>query len=91
LIILVVCTAMTCVTLAYLIDRFLNQLDAGTFVLTPAITLLLVLFAGFVTALMFTLKSLSDREAKTKELKEMQRTETALEAALATLILSYVN
>ena len=37
LILLTVCTAMSCVTLAYLIARFLDQLDAGEFVITRSI------------------------------------------------------
>ena len=91
LIILAVCTAMSCVTLAYLIDRFLNQLDAGELVFTRSITLLLVLLAGFVGALILTLKNLVNSEAKEKARKEMLRTESALESAVAALIMSYVN
>ncbi len=91
LIILVICTAMSCVTLAYLIDRFLNQLDAGEFVITRSIILLVILLIGFSLTLTFTLKSFNRKEAETRKIQELQRTESALEAALAALVLDYVK
>lgn len=91
LIILVICTAMSCVTLAYLIDRFLNQLDMGELVFTRSIILLLFLQVGFGLALILTLKNLAASESKEKKRKEFQQTESALESAVAAWIMSYVN
>ncbi len=91
LIILIVCTAMSCVTLAYLIDRFLNQLDAGEFVITRSIILLVILLTGFTLTLVFAFKDLSRKEAEVRKLQQVQRTESALEAALAALVLDYVK
>jgi uncharacterized membrane protein YidH (DUF202 family) len=91
LIILVICTSMSCVTLAYLIDRFLTQLDSGEFVFTRSIILLLLLQFGFGLALVMTIKNLADSEKKTKRRNELQQTESALESAVAALIMSYVN
>ena len=91
LIILVVCTAMSCVTLAYLIDRFLNQLDAGEFTVTRSIILLVLLLIGFSLTLALTFKSLTRKEAEARKRQEIQRTESALEAALAALVMDYVK
>ena len=91
LIILVVSTVMSCVTLAYLIDRFLNQLDAGEFVVTRSIILLVLLLIGFSLTLTLTLKSFTRKEAETRKRQELQRTESALEAALAALVMDYVK
>jgi uncharacterized membrane protein YidH (DUF202 family) len=91
LIILVICTAMSCVTLAYLIDRFLTQLDAGEFVFSRSIILLLLLQLGFGLSLIMTLKNLAATEKKAKRRNELQQTESALESAVAALIMSYVN
>ena len=91
LIILAVCTVMSCVTLAYLIDRFLNQLDAGEFVVTRSIILLVLLLIGFSLTLTFTLKSLNRKEAEARKRQDLQRTESALEAALAALVMDYVK
>ena len=82
---------MSCVTLAYLIDRFLTQLDSGEFVFTRSIILLLLLQFGFGLALVMTIKNLADSEKKTKRRNEVQQTETALGSAVAALIMSYVN
>ncbi len=38
-----------------------------------------------------TIKNLADSEKKTKRRNEVQQTETALESAVAALIMSYVN
>ncbi len=83
--------AMSCVTLAYMIDRLLNQLDAGDFVFTRSLTLLLVLFCVFVGILIFHFQQLSKKEANIRKSKEQERTESALETALAALIMSYVK
>lgn len=82
---------MSCVTLAYLIDRFLTQLDAGEFVFTRSIILLVVLQFGFGLALVMTIKNLAASENKAKKRNELQQTESALESAVAALIMSYVN
>ncbi|MES2526704.1 MAG: hypothetical protein V4598_06435 [Bdellovibrionota bacterium] len=91
LIILFICTIMSCVTLAYLIDRFLNQLDAGEFVLSRSIILLVLLLIGFCVTLTLTLKSLNRKQAEARKSQELQRTESALEAALAALVLDFVK
>ena len=91
IIILTVCTAMSCVSLAYLIDRFLDQLDAGELSITRSMIFLLVLLVGFVGALVYTLMNLTRKEEQIRKANEIQKTESALEAALAALIMSYVQ
>ena len=91
LIVLVICTIMSCVTLAYLIDRFLNQLDTGEFALTRSIILLVVLLMGLSITIILTLKNLTQKEAEIRKRQVTQRTESALEAALAALVLDYVK
>ena len=91
LIVLVICTIMSCVTLAYLIDRFLNQLDTGEFALTRSIILLVVLLMGLSLTIILTLKNLTQKEAEIRKRQVTQRTESALEAALAALVLDYVK
>lgn len=91
LIILFLCSIMSCVTLAYLIDRFLDQLDASEFVFTRSIGLLLLLLAAFVFTLIRTLATLTRKDPALTKAQERQKIETALETALAALIMSYVN
>lgn len=91
LIILSVCTAMSCVCLAYLIDRFLNQLDAGEFTFTKSIIFLLVILAGLVTAIILNLRSLTSKQKESRKKLEQERSANALETAFAALIMSYVD
>jgi putative copper export protein len=91
LIILFICSIMSCVTTAYLIDRFLNQLDAGEFVLSKSIVLLFVLLFGLGITIFFTLKNITSKAEEAKKIQEMKSTESALEAALAALVMSYVS
>ncbi len=91
LIILFVCTLMSCVTLAYLIDRLLNQLDGGYFEITRSICLLVILFCGFVLTLMVTLNNLTKKNQEAKRAQDKVKMETALETALAALVMSYVE
>lgn len=91
LIFIAISGAMGCVTLAYLIDRLLNQLDAGVFVLTKSMILLLVLLATFAGLLVYHFRRLSRENAEVRKKQERQQTETALEAAVAALIMSYVK
>ena len=72
------------------VARFLSQLDSGEFVLSRSIVLLVVLLLIFAGTLVFTLTRLTRREAQTRKQHELQRTESALEAALAALVMSYV-
>jgi ABC-type transport system involved in cytochrome bd biosynthesis fused ATPase/permease subunit len=91
MILLAICTAMSCVTLAYLIARFLDQLDAGEFVITRSIIFLSLLLIAFGGGLLYVFRELTQKFEKTRKENEIQKTETALENALAALVLSYVN
>ncbi len=91
LIVLFICTIMSCITLAYLIDRFLTQLDAGEFALTRSMVVLFIMFFGLIATLILTLKNLTSKDNEAKKIQEFKRTETALEAALAALVMSYVS
>ncbi len=91
LIILFICSLMSCVTLAYLIDRFLNQLDAGEIALTRSMGLLLILLSGFILTLIMNFRSLRKKDVQMKSLQVTEKTESALETALAALVMSYVE
>lgn len=91
LILIAISGAMGCVTMAYFIDRLLNQLDAGEFSLTRSMILLLFLLIVFTGVLVFNFRGLGRKEAETRRAHEIQRTESALETALAALIMSYVK
>lgn len=91
LILIAISGAMGCVTLAYFIDRLLNQLDAGVFVFTRSMTLLLVLLAVFSGILIYNFRRLSRQDVEAKKKQEVERAETALETAVAALIMSYAK
>lgn len=93
LIILFIGTVSFCILIGYLIDRALTQLDAGSFVITNSIIFLLSLLAINLLVIFWALNKASSKDdTSIHEIKtEVRRTDSAMETAIAALILNFIK